>query len=130
MIINNRFVTNAGKVQQGSVQKSVRKNSGNVSDKSFSDILTEEISSKSRVKFSQHAKMHLENRNISLTENQINRLNLAVEKAEKKGIRDSLIVVDDIALVVSVKNRTVITAADSKDLKDNVFTNIDGAVFS
>ena len=52
----------------------------------------------------------------------------AVNKAEAKGAKESLILMDQLALVVSVKNRTVITAVDGASLKDNVFTNIDSAV--
>ncbi|HEX3047301.1 MAG TPA: flagellar biosynthesis protein, partial [Bacillota bacterium] len=52
----------------------------------------------------------------------------AVNKAEAKGARESLILMDQMALVVSIKNRTVITAVDNESLKDNVFTNIDSAV--
>ena len=51
-----------------------------------------------------------------------------VNKAAEKGARDSPVMVDDIALVVSVKSRTVITALDKASLKDNVFTNIDSGV--
>ena len=53
----------------------------------------------------------------------------AVAKAQTKGCRDSLVVLDRVALVVSVENKTVITAVDAGKLKDNVFTNIDSAVF-
>ncbi len=52
----------------------------------------------------------------------------AVAKAEARGVRDSLVLMDNLAFVVNVPNRTVITAAGSGDLKENVFTNIDGAV--
>lgn len=51
-----------------------------------------------------------------------------VEKAAAKGAKESLVLVDNAALVVSIKNRTVITAVDKDSLKDNVFTNIDSAV--
>jgi flagellar operon protein len=52
----------------------------------------------------------------------------AVNRAEAKGAKESLILMDRLALVVSVKNRTVITAVDDQNLKDNIFTNIDSAV--
>jgi flagellar operon protein len=81
------------------------------------------------VKFSQHASQRLQTRNISLTPTQMNQLNNAVDKAAQKGARESLILMDkDLALVVSVTNRTVITAMDGASIKDNVFTNIDSAV--
>ena len=51
-----------------------------------------------------------------------------VDKAAAKGCKESLVLVDNAALVVSIKNRTVITAVDKESLTDNVFTNIDSAV--
>ena len=93
---------------------------------SFKDILANEIGK--GLKFSAHAKARLEARNIKLTESQLNRINSGVEKAASKGSRESLVLVDNLALVVSVKNKTVITAVDDKNLKENVFTKIDSAV--
>ena len=55
--------------------------------------------------------------------------NFLLEKAENKGSKDSLIMVDNVAYVVSVENKTVITAIDDQNVKENVFTNIDSAVF-
>lgn len=93
---------------------------------SFGDILATELDK--GVKFSAHAKARLDARNIKLTESQLDRINTGVEKAASKGARESLVLVDNLALVVSVKNRTVITAVDDKSVKENVFTNIDSAV--
>ena len=49
-------------------------------------------------------------------------------KAGQKGIRDSLVIVDDLAFIVNVPNKTVVTAMDSRETEENVFTNINGAV--
>ena len=70
--------------------------------------------------------MRLNDRNVSLSSEQIKRVESGINKASQKGINDSLVLVDDIALVVNVKNKVVITAMDSKN--DGIFTNIDGAV--
>ena len=72
--------------------------------------------------------MSLKSRNINLSAAEMNKIEDAVGKAREKGARDSLILMSDLALVVSVKNNTVITAVDGDSLKDNVFTNIDSAV--
>ena len=81
------------------------------------------------VKFSQHAMQRLQTRNINMTPAQMDQLKTAVDKAAQKGARESLILMNnDLALVVSVTNRTVITAMDGSSIKDNVFTNIDSAV--
>lgn len=95
---------------------------------SFQDILNQKINENTELKWSKHAENRLRERGIKLTDEQMNKLKQAVAKADSKGVKDSLIMVDNIAMVVSVKNKTVITVADSKELKENVFTNIDGAV--
>lgn len=91
---------------------------------SFQDILRQ----KSNVKFSKHAVGRLLERNISLTDNQLERLNDGTRKAEQKGIKDSLVIVDELAFIVNVPNKTVVTAMDSTETTENVFTNINGAV--
>jgi flagellar operon protein len=93
----------------------------------FSQILRKKTEGK-ELKISQHAQMRMNMRNIRLTDDQKDILNDAVEKANQKGVRESLILMKDIAFVVSIKNKTVITAIDEASIKGNVFTNIDGAV--
>jgi len=80
------------------------------------------------LKFSAHAQQRLASRQIRLTPQEMSGLREAVGKAEAKGAKESLVVMERVALVVSVKNRTVITAVDSQSMKDNVFTQIDSAV--
>ena len=80
------------------------------------------------VKFSQHAQDRLKARNINFSAEQLQQLEGAVASVAQKGGRDSLIMMGDAALVVSVKNRTVVTAMDKSQMKGNVFTNIDSAV--
>ncbi|MBO8167979.1 MAG: flagellar protein [Thermoanaerobacteraceae bacterium] len=93
----------------------------------FQDVFQEVLESQS-IKFSKHAKQRLSSRNISLGPQQVAKLNEAVEKASKKGAKESLILMNDVAFIVSVRNRTVVTAVDGQSLKENVFTNIDSAV--
>jgi flagellar operon protein len=81
-----------------------------------------------RLKLSGHAQTRLESRDIQLDGEAWERVLQGVEKAAAKGAKESLVMVDDVALIVSVKNRTVITAVDQSKLKENVFTNIDSAV--
>ena len=68
----------------------------------------------------------MESRNINLCVEQIGRLNQGGEKAKTKNINESLVMMDNIAFIVNIKNNTVVTAIDKNE--DNVFTNIDGAV--
>jgi len=98
----------------------------NESEKSFEQILDEKLNGE--LKFSRHAKERLKTRSIQLDESDLGRLQNAVSKARGKGARDSLILMDELALVVSVKNNTVVTVVDGQSLKENVFTNIDSAV--
>ncbi|MCR4402729.1 MAG: flagellar protein [Firmicutes bacterium] len=94
---------------------------------SFGEVLRREIEGQS-VRFSGHAQMRMRARNISLSEVDMARLAQAVDRASAKGARESLILMDNLALVVSIRNRTVITAVDGEHIKENVFTNIDSAV--
>lgn len=95
---------------------------------SFEEILAEKSQATvgSSLKFSRHANERLASRHIDLTEEQINKLETGTRKAKMKGINESLVMVDNLAFIVSVKNNTVITAMNDQD--EQIFTNIDGAV--
>ena len=95
------------------------------SELSFADALSQTQS----VRFSNHAQKRLEARNINLTDDGINRLSNAVDKAEKRGGKESLVMVDDMAFIVNVRDRLVVTALDSKNRGEGVFTQIDSVVF-
>ena len=93
---------------------------------SFQEIL--QSKSNEQLKFSKHATVRLADRGIELTDAQLERLNDGAQKAGQKGIRDSLVIVADLAFIVNVPNKTVVTAMDSRETEENVFTNISGAV--
>lgn len=101
---------------------------------SFNQVLREEALHDREVKLSGHALARLQMRNISLSSEDMKKLRDAVDRAEAKGAREALVLMSgpsrdrDLALVVSVKNRTVITAMEGESMKENVFTNIDSAV--
>ena len=92
---------------------------------SFEEVLN---SKKTELKFSKHADARLSERNIRLSEEQLERLNMGARKADAKGIGESLMIMDDLAFIVNIRNNTVVTAIDSRSSEENVFTNIDGAV--
>ena len=97
--------------------------------KSFQEILeSRQLGTGSEVKFSKHASGRLAERNIRLTENQMDRLTEGAKKAGAKGIKESLVIVDQLAFIVNIPNNTVVTAMNQQDAAENVFTNIDGAV--
>lgn len=129
MIINNRIipgVINNSNIQSGnSSAQQIQKPSIN-----FEDLLKKQLFDNTEVKFSKHAESRLETRNINLTEQQKIKLNEAINKANAKDVKDSLVLVDDIAFVVNVKNKTVVTVMNKDEMKENVFSNIDGAVIA
>lgn len=96
--------------------------------KSFQEILESTQSSSREVRFSKHAAQRLSNRNIELTQNQKERLQAGTAKASQKGIRESLVLVDQLAFIVNIPNNTVVTAMQQNETDENIFTNIDGAV--
>ena len=92
----------------------------------FKQVLESKLNNE--IKFSGHALQRIQRREISLDEARLSKLKDAVSKADKKGAKAALVLMDDLAFIVSVKNKTVITAIDGAHIKENVFTNIDSAV--
>ncbi len=94
----------------------------------FQEILKSKSEESTGLKFSKHASVRLEQRGIQLTKGQMDRLTDGTLKAGQKGIKDSLVIVDELAFIVNVPNHMVVTAMDSTDADTKIFTNIDGAV--
>ena len=95
----------------------------------FEEIL-QKTQKKGEVHFSKHAANRLSDRNIELTEEQLERLKDGTKKAGDKGIKESLVLIDELAFIVNTKSNTVITAFVQGETKENIFTNIDGAVIT
>ena len=102
--------------------------SNNAQAASFEQVLGAQMDK--GVRFSKHATMRMQSRGIKLDAESLGRLNQAVQLADKKGCRDSLVLLDSTALVVSVRDNTVVTVSDQEQLKGNVFTNIDSAIIA
>jgi flagellar operon protein len=96
-------------------------------ERSFDAFLEGEVN---KLKFSKHAQQRLESRNIQLNEADLSSLEQAVGLAEQKGAQDSLVMLRDLAFIVNVPNKTVVTALDGKSAGGSVFTNIDSAVIA
>ncbi|HVJ64119.1 MAG TPA: TIGR02530 family flagellar biosynthesis protein, partial [Bdellovibrionota bacterium] len=100
----------------------------------FADVLNDRLAETTKpkleegLKFSAHAKSRLQSRNIDLNAEDMAQLQEAVKKVQAKGSKESLILSDKGAFLVSVSNNTVITAIDRDSLKENVFTNIDSTI--
>jgi flagellar operon protein len=116
----------------GADDAAARKAAGAAPGPSFADTLEQagKATGAGGLSFSKHALARVERRGIELDQGTLGRLSQGVQRAASKGSRDSLVLVDGTAFVVSVSNRTVITAVGSEHMKDNVFTNIDSAVIA
>ena len=129
MIVNNRIIPGIGGI--GNITPG-NQPSHNVTkpNSNFEDIFAKKLFESKEVKFSKHAESRLQTRNINLTDEQKGKLNEAVNKAGEKNVKDSLVMLDDIAFVVNVKEKNVVTVMNKDEMKNNVFTNIDGAVIA
>lgn len=107
--------------------KSNLTNSQNVNQKTFEEVF-QNVQSNDDVKFSKHAKERIESRNIEIKIDDMEKINSAVDKAKSKGVNTALILMRDTAFIANTKSKTIITTVTKEQLKENVFTNIDGAV--
>lgn len=114
-------------VSTGRIQQQQKQGVNSTTESPFAKVLDQKLPAAS-VKFSQHAQDRLKSRNINFTANDLAKLEGAVNSVAQKGGKESLVMMGDAALVVSIKNRTVVTALDRMQMQGNVFTNIDSAV--
>jgi flagellar operon protein len=98
----------------------IEKDQNNLPD--FSKILDSKLNPENSIRFSAHAKRRIADRNIPVD---LTRLENGINQVQKKGAANSLVLIDNNAYIVSVKNKTIVTAVDQQSLKNNVFTNID-----
>lgn len=91
---------------------------------SFKDILEKQTT----LKLSKHAQERFNERNIQLNMQQWQTIGEKLQEAKQKGITDSLVVLNNAALVVSTKNDTVVTAMDLEEANSKIFTNINGTI--
>jgi len=111
---------------------STRNDQSRVEGQSFAETLAQKISQPETqaLKFSNHAQKRLETRDITLSDDGLARLAMAVDKAEKRGGRESLGLMDEMAFIVNVKDRIVVTAMDTNQRGEGVFTQIDSVVLA
>lgn len=116
------------------------KSSDNANALSFKDTLQSQLNRAGRpqnslqqaeaplLKFSNHAVERMRTRGVKFSSDELQKIGNAIDTAAKKGAKDTLVLTDKSALVVSVKNNTVVTVMDKNQMKENVFTNIDSTV--
>lgn len=126
-------------IQGGVVSRDPSKTEGPSTGPSFQDELLKNLNqtgptgaqgtaSPTGLKFSGHAVERMQTRGIHYSQEMLRRIEQAVEKAAQKGAKETLVVTDDSAMIVAVKNNTVVTVMDKANMKENVFTNIDSTV--
>ena len=91
---------------------------------SFKEALEKEAN----LVISKHAQKRLDERNISIQDSKWKQIQMKISEAKTKGIRDSLVVTNDAALIVNVPNNTVITAMNRDEANSQIFTNINGTI--
>ncbi len=127
--MNDRLIILPQPIQPAAGTPAGRKPGTQAEAGAFARILDQQLQP-GGVKFSRHAAGRMESRGIEFGAEQLQRLQQAVDRVQSKGGRESLVLLDETALVVSVRNQTVVTVVDKEQLKENVFTNIDSAVIA
>jgi flagellar operon protein len=121
MRINSMEPVHAGIQSAGCARKACAGNAD------FAAVLAEKTRD---LKFSAHAQARMKSRNMDMTPDMIEKLDTAVSGAQKKGAKDSLVLLSNMAFIVNIASRTVVTAMDGDNLREKLFTNIDSAVIA
>ncbi|QSX07196.1 hypothetical protein JYG23_07585 [Sedimentibacter sp. zth1] len=121
------FIRNISNINNNLDINSIKKQNIDSKDNTFSKLLKEKCQ-KNTVSFSKHATERIEERNINVGEGVSSRLNEAIVQAKGKGLKNVLVMIDSTAFIVNTLSNKVITAVNNNELKENIFTNIDGAV--
>lgn len=123
--INSNLDINSIKKQN--LNKNSAVNEG-LKESSFKELLSEKQAKVNALSFSKHAAERIEQRNIDIDESVEGKLNEALEQAKDKGLKNVLVMIDSSAFILNTLSSKVITALNNSELKENIFTNIDGAV--
>jgi len=132
-VVKNLSVVSPGKIQSSRVKPAEEKISGKNSNEVLNSTLKDRFSpgaTEIGLSFSKHALNRLQERGIPFDIKSVEKLDGAINKAAKKGSRESLIISDEAAYIVNVPKRKVITAMDKAQMQENVFTNIDSTVIA
>ncbi|WP_273125550.1 TIGR02530 family flagellar biosynthesis protein [Bacillus weihaiensis] len=95
---------------------------------SFKSLLENELTNSPKLKISKHAQARLTEREITLSDETWSQIEKKISEARRKGVQDSLVLVNEAALIINAKNNTVITAMDRDEARTQIFTNITGAI--
>jgi len=125
--MNINEIKNVAQKDKGSVHARNSINALRTSGVDFARLMQKKVG---EVKFSAHAQTRMKSRNITMTQEMMSKLNTAVSGAEKKGAQDTLVLLSDLAFIVNIPNRTVVTALEGDSVRENIFTNIDSTVIA
>ena len=121
------FIRNISNINNNLDINSIKKQETNKQGSTFKELFNEKCQ-ENTLSFSKHATERIEQRNIDVTESVSSRLNEALVQAKDKGLKNVLVMIDSSAFIVNTLSNKVITAVNNSELKENIFTNIDGAV--
>ncbi|KON68492.1 hypothetical protein AKG34_06455 [Peribacillus butanolivorans] len=94
----------------------------------FQQHFQEAISTNEKLTISKHAQMRMEQRKIVIEQQTWDKIADKANEAKKMGVTESLIIIDNAALVISTKNNKVITVVDREEASSQIFTNINGTI--
>lgn len=123
--LNDAIIRQTERLNNANQNKAV--NDKQKTETSFKELLDQQI--KNTVTFTKHASIRKEQRNIEVTDSDLEKLGDACDKAQEKGIGNALIMMDNSAFIVNAADKRVITVMDKNEMKNKLFNDIDGAVF-
>ncbi|WP_240375313.1 TIGR02530 family flagellar biosynthesis protein [Bacillus piscicola] len=94
----------------------------------FKDVIREQLHGESSLKISKHAEKRFHAREVTVTPAEWEKITVKVAEAKEKGVKDSIVLTAEAALVVSAINNTVITAMSRQEAAEHIFTNINGTI--
>ncbi len=94
----------------------------------LSERMEEKTASPQTINFSKHAMARAEERGIELTPTLMDKLQESVGKAQEKGATNILAFDQNQAFIINIPYGRVITTMSQEEMRENIFTNIDGAV--
>ena len=121
------FIRNISNINNNLDINSIKKQDSGKQGSTFKELFNEKCQ-ENTLSFSKHAVERIEQRSIDVTESVSSRLNEALVQAKDKGLKNVLVMIDSSAFIVNTLSNKVITAVNNSELKENIFTNIDGAV--
>jgi flagellar operon protein len=126
--INNLLIPKVNQAGKAPVKNTKTKGQTSEFDQVYKSEIENNFAPKRPIKISVHAAKRLKERNLDIQGEEFLKIKLAIEKLKNKGGQDSLVITDQGAYILDVKNQTIVTALDKESLKENVFTKIDSTI--